>query len=457
MADLNNIDKLFRESAESFSATAPEKSWGKLSSSIIRKKRLRRIYNLYIPAIAVLFASAAILYFNFDNEIGAFEYADIEQETNQKLNQESETKLNIENEIAENDKNLNIENKEDKTESTQNNNQQIQNPENIISKSESETDESRILDSEVNKLANKSDNIDESKTNKTESKEYLSEKEFISEDDFELEFVESKLMEIELLDTFKAPRVYDMKYLKTFNDGFFKYLSFSLFYGPDVSYRKLQGKNPEPIYTAYTENERPNIGVSGGFLMNYEVFNRFEISLGAINSKIGFTGEFRMPTSKQSYLKLSRFGYTSGGYYEVDKIGQVMSANSIESVDQIRYFENIKTSYNIFSIPIRLSYSFNFNKFQFKPFAGFSAAYVYKNIVELGSTNSWDAAGHIEETTDYLYGTSFGMGFNYQISNNFRVGIEPSLTYYFTSLSTSPDFNLRPYLFRLAPGLIYSF
>jgi hypothetical protein len=77
--------------------------------------------------------------------------------------------------------------------------------------------------------------------------------------------------------------------------------------------------------------------------------------------------------------------------------------------------------------------------------------------VELGSTNSWEAAGHIEETTDYLYGTSFGIGFNYQISNNFRVGIEPSLTYYFTSLSTSPDFNLRPYLFRLAPGLIYSF
>jgi hypothetical protein len=331
MADLNNIDKLFRESAESFSATAPEKSWGKLSSSIIRKKRLRRIYNLYVPAIAVLFASAAILYFNFDNEIGAFEYTGIEQETNQKLNQESEANLIIENEIAENDKNLNIENKEDKTESTQNNSQQIQNTEKIISKAELEILESNIPKSEANPLANSSVDFleSEAKINKKTGNE------LVSENDAELAFVEPKLLEIESIDTFTVPRVYDMKYLKTFNDGFFKYLSFSLFYGPDVSYRKLQGKNPEPVYTAYTENERPNIGVSGGFLMNYEAFNRFEISLGVINSKIGFTGEFRMPTTKQSYLKLSRFGYTSGGYYEVDKIGQVMSANSIESVDQI--------------------------------------------------------------------------------------------------------------------------
>jgi hypothetical protein len=272
MADLNNIDKLFRESAKSFSAPAPEKAWGKLSSSIIRKRRLIRIYNLYIPSLAILLASASILYFNIDKEIGAFEYAGLEQETKQLLNQESESSQIIESNVDESENNHNIQAVENRTTADQNNNRKIHNLESTISKSELEIPESTNLVSETNELAKTDDDKEESKTEKAEKEEYILNETLINEDDFELAFVESKLMNIEIVDTFSAPRTYDMKYLKTFNDGFFKYLSFSLFYGPDVSYRKLEGKNPEPVYTAYTENERPNIGVSGGFLLNYEVF-----------------------------------------------------------------------------------------------------------------------------------------------------------------------------------------
>lgn len=463
MQEYNEIDNLFKKEAESFSPKAPDMAWDKVSSTLSKKKRIRTIKLLSIPAAAsVLF----VLIFGLlkNDNLGHFDYIASEK---------------VKTEKAAND-NIAKENKQTKENLIVNDNS-----ENIAGIDNSKT---KVKDKNIDKNKNNNTNSNyinaknQTEDNLTNQKNQIAEKIKLNEGEInkpdESENSKSLIDENKIIDDINKRSqnlkyakfkndVYDfnydfevknnpkLDYIKTFREGIFKHLSFSMVYGPSMSHRESERRDPEVIYTAYTNNERPLYNVSGGLNINYKIGDNIIISSGAHRSTIGLKGDYQTPQTDMQYLKLERFGYTSAGYYKIDQANKILAAKSENTINNVRYYDEVKASFDIVEIPLILKYKVSLRNFEIYPYAGLNASLVYNNELELSIDNEWQNLGSTEDVSNNLYGYTLGIGFNYAFNENFVLGFEPGFTKYFNSINNAEEFDSKPFILKINPVFTY--
>ncbi|MEM6515295.1 MAG: hypothetical protein AAF688_03860 [Bacteroidota bacterium] len=126
--------------------------------------------------------------------------------------------------------------------------------------------------------------------------------------------------------------------------------------------------------------------------------------------------------------------------------------NQLLTQDQISLDQNL----GFIEVPIEIEYSLLESKFGLNLIGGFSTLFLNNNEVFAVEDGSSSFFGEATNVNDMSYSANFGIGFNYNINEQFRFNLEPTFKYQINTFeNTAGDFN--PYFIGVYTGLSFKF
>jgi len=144
--------------------------------------------------------------------------------------------------------------------------------------------------------------------------------------------------------------------------------------------------------------------------------------------------------------------HAANGFISGSELSARSAPNQLLTKDQI----SLDQSLGFIEVPIEIEYSLVESKFGLNVIGGFSTLFLNNNeifAVEDGNSSYFGEATNINNMS---YSANFGIGFNYDISKQFRFNLEPTFKYQINTFNnTSGEFN--PYFIGLYTGLSFKF
>lgn len=106
-------------------------------------------------------------------------------------------------------------------------------------------------------------------------------------------------------------------------------------------------------------------------------------------------------------------------------------------------------------IPLELEYNLFANKFELNLIGGASTLFLAENEISLNS-GTVSAEGRANNLKDISFSTNLGLGLDYNISDKFKLNLEPMLKYQVNTFENSNS-DVRPYYFGIYSGFSYKF
>ena len=116
---------------------------------------------------------------------------------------------------------------------------------------------------------------------------------------------------------------------------------------------------------------------------------------------------------------------------------------------------NLEQNMGFVEIPMEMEYSLINRKFGLNLIGGASALFLEENSVSLNSPYASRSLGKATNLNNLSFSANFGLGLNYNISQEFQLNLEPVFKYQLNTFSDVPGLN--PYYFGIYSGLRYKF
>jgi hypothetical protein len=224
------------------------------------------------------------------------------------------------------------------------------------------------------------------------------------------------------------------------------------------------------------DNEKPEVTFSGGMAFSYNLGKRISIQSGVYYSTIG-----QKITGINSYSGFSSFNNSKGSsqfsvqtssgmivssdnnIFLRDKIAtRVLTPYTIDVFDpakaKLTYLNNfISQSLNYLEIPILFKYKAIDRKIDINLVGGLSYNILVGNSASASLNGVKYSIGKTEGVSPANYSSSFGLGFEYNLSKKFSLDLQPTFRYYLTPLGDVVGSSVHPYSFGVFTGLSYKF
>ncbi|WP_029036326.1 hypothetical protein [Salinimicrobium xinjiangense] len=116
---------------------------------------------------------------------------------------------------------------------------------------------------------------------------------------------------------------------------------------------------------------------------------------------------------------------------------------------------NLNQKMGFIEVPLELEYNLFAHKFELNLIGGASTLFLDENQVSLESTGI-SAEGRANNINSVSFSTNIGFGLDYNLSNKFKLNLEPMLKYQLNTFDSSTE-NAKPYYIGVYSGFSYKF
>ena len=224
------------------------------------------------------------------------------------------------------------------------------------------------------------------------------------------------------------------------------------------------------------KDEKSAASYSGGMGVSYKVNKRVSIQSGVIYSSIGqkingivsYSGfssynpakgnsAFSVETSSGTIVA------TNSNIFFRDNIsGRVVSQYISDSFDPVKanlqYVNNsVAQNFSYLEIPVFLRYKAIDRKIDVNLIGGLSYNMLVGNSVSVIMNGEKLSVGKTEGLNTINFSSALGLGFEYNLSGNVSLNVEPTFRYYLTPFGNISGSSVHPYAFGVLSGLSYKF
>jgi hypothetical protein len=242
------------------------------------------------------------------------------------------------------------------------------------------------------------------------------------------------------------------------------------------TYYLRPGLDNSTISKQISSSEQSRISYSGGISFAYRISRKFSIQSGLYYSSIG-----NEITGINSFSGFKSYDYTKGDHnFEVltsngliytdnadvflaDRTGdRVLTKYTNDVFDpakaNLSFVDNtLYQNFSYIEMPVFLRYKLIDKTFGFNVIGGLSYNLLVNNKVNahIGSSNY--VIGKTAGLNPFMVTSSFGMGMEYNLSNNISLSLEPTFRYYLNPFRVIQGPRTHPYSFGIFSGLSYRF
>jgi hypothetical protein len=238
-----------------------------------------------------------------------------------------------------------------------------------------------------------------------------------------------------------------------------------------TDYQKMLANNSETAMLTY----------AGGVQVSYTASDRVTVESGLFYTRMGVNiGDY---SSFKNGWYGDRIESSAGGVYEnvvsiSNSIGTVVSdhndlflSNSGSTETSTDYHmllpdqmmvdnavvENFSQSLEYLELPVNMKLLVVDRSVKIRLIGGVSTNLMVNNSISANSINGSVEIGNLQNLRSLSYSGNAGIGFAYDLYENFSLSIEPKFRYYLHSVNTDLLPSTRPYTFGLYTGVNYTF
>jgi hypothetical protein len=221
------------------------------------------------------------------------------------------------------------------------------------------------------------------------------------------------------------------------------------------------------VHSIFVPNSKSgNINMSYGLSVGYEINSKFKIRTGIHSVNLGYdTNDVSFSSSPTASTngQIDNIDYTLTARNLVVSSqpgGSALSEAPVNSLDvsaQNPEREGFMTQQlGYLEIPVELNYTLINRKFGLNLIGGVSSLFLMDNSVALTSGNLTTEMGEANNINDLNFSANFGLGVNYNFSQNIQLNIEPVFKYQLNTFSET-DGTFNPYALGIYSGLSFKF
>jgi hypothetical protein len=250
---------------------------------------------------------------------------------------------------------------------------------------------------------------------------------------------------------------------------------------PIYSYRTLDASVQSPTANQYYNGiENGIVSYSGGVNLNYSPLKRLSVQSGLYYSRLGLSiPNTYLTTINQEVasidFSLNQLAMTNSsgqielGHRKDDAFLATNMPTQEQPVDagpdwsdrekakrEVKEGELLQ-HFKYLEIPLILRYRLVDKRVGLNLLGGLSTNFLVGNSVYFKEGGSREYLGTTEDIKLINYSSIVGVGFQYSISRNLHINMEPTFRYYLNSINTATGIGSHPYSLGFFTGLSYSF
>lgn len=497
-----HIDRLFQEGLKNFEATPSYSVWENVSEQLLDNKKQRKVIPLWMKLSAI--AAGLLLLITLGNNIFLQDnnttpevnetIVDTESKNKQNANDSdnsldsntigSNNDVNTEN-LAQEDSNSN----EDATEKSSNQIQKdsknavINKDESVVAKNDRNTttknntsnlDTNKRLTKELTEEATTNtvaSNSNSKKTNTVESqknpvKEDLSKATDINttvakaENSNEIDKKElNKVGEISIEEAIAENNKAKETEEEVAEDKASKRWSVAPNIAP-VYFNSLgTGSSMDAEFVNNTKSGEVNM--SYGVSASYAINDKINVRVGVNNVKLGYNTHDVFDASSMEINPIKSVAIKN---IEIDKTPTQLAYVTVAGMSFAQVPEPLSNQYNasinqelgFLEIPLEIQYKITNTKLGVNAIGGFSALFLNTNEIYSTLDGNSTLIGEATNISNLSYSANLGLGFNYKISSNININLEPMFKYQLNTFKNTSG-NFKPYFIGVYSGLSFKF
>lgn len=246
--------------------------------------------------------------------------------------------------------------------------------------------------------------------------------------------------------------------------------------------------SPTYAYRTTSESNRANeesgiTSLSGGLNINIKASKRFQIETGVLYAQLGqkFSNSSFSPKRSIAFLANAENTYNYNNEPSDDfnnSLGKISADNNISADMTLgrsssqKYHSpelnsnntqknsndiNVQQELDYIEVPINFKYYVLDKRYKLLLTSGISSNFLVGNAAYSIKDGAKSFIGNIEGLNRVSYSASFGFGIKTPLSKSFDLNIEPRFKYFFNSISSSDQYDFKPYSFGVFSGVSYNF
>lgn len=219
--------------------------------------------------------------------------------------------------------------------------------------------------------------------------------------------------------------------------------------------------NGSSIDAQFVDNSKEgDINMSYGIKGAYAISSKFTIRAGINKVNLGYSTNDIMAFSESSTS--STLSRTLQHVDTKDDASIYLSANNISlnngpEILSIKEQGSINQELGFIEVPIEIAYNVIDSKIGVNLIGGFSTLFLSDNdVYSVVNSGSRTRLGEASNINDMSYSANFGIGVNYNISNQLRFNLEPTFKYQINTFNDTSG-NFQPFFIGVYTGLSFKF
>jgi hypothetical protein len=239
---------------------------------------------------------------------------------------------------------------------------------------------------------------------------------------------------------------------------------------PTYSYRDIAGSTN----SSFNTYETGKLSASGGLQFGYKTSKRLSISTGVMYSQLGYNidqvGSYAINKAENNIGVLGSPDELSTVYRSNNSIGTIspVSANAefigsnskdfysdmpVSTTGNSQTTGTLEQFFQYLEVPLLLRYRIIDQRFGVNLLGGLSTNFLVGNRAVLSTNGNSSELGESKNIRSINYLGNMGLGFDYSLTKNLMLTMEPQFKYFLNSINQSSLVSNRPYTLGMFTGV----
>jgi hypothetical protein len=230
--------------------------------------------------------------------------------------------------------------------------------------------------------------------------------------------------------------------------------------GPQYSYRDVSVNPDYQNSQNYDQFEDGMLAFAGGVNVQLKAAKRFSIQSGVYYSKIGqevSSTVYENTNVTTAVVANEPNPNPSIGTLSKDNRQQTADIAPVENMNITQGSFYTEQQFEFVEIPLVFKYFVVDKKLGISINGGLWTNILVGNKAVTTGSDNYRSEEETNEINTFNYSGSLGFGFNYPITSNLLISLDPIFKYYLSPINSNPETEVHPYTFGIMTGINFTF
>jgi len=203
------------------------------------------------------------------------------------------------------------------------------------------------------------------------------------------------------------------------------------------------------------------VNMSYGVSASYAINDKINVRVGVNNVKLGYNTHDVFDASDMEMNPIKSVAIKN---IDIDKTPAELAYVTVAGMSFAQVPEPLSNDFNasinqelgFLEIPLEIQYKITNTKLGVNAIGGFSALFLNTNEIYSTLDGNSTLIGKATNINNLSYSANLGLGFNYKVSNNININLEPMFKYQLNTFKNTSG-NFKPYFIGVYSGLSFRF